>query len=134
MRDVRPGDVRKNLGDITKQLEIWDVKNAGSEIRTFCEWYRGDGQYLKGAAFYELTKPETVQDYKKIIVHDKVSGRYYGGVEGRNLLGLPGFGSVRLKPGDHGQYDVYVQSTSVNRKLVKGTKLVYWVDAVLQPA
>ncbi len=135
LRDVSPGDVRKKLGDITKQLEIWDVKNAGSEIRTFCEWYTGDGTYLKGAAFYELTKTESnVQDYKKIVVFDKVSGKYYGGVEGRTLLGLPEFGSVRLKPGDHGQYDIFVQSTSVNRKLVKGTRLVYWVDAVLQPA
>lgn len=135
MRDVSPGDVRKKLGDITKQLEVWDVKNAGSEIRTFCEWYTGDGKYLKGAAFYELTKPEKiVQDYKKIIVHDKVSGKYYGGVEGRKLLGLPDFGTVSLRPGAHGQYNIFVQSTSVNRKLIKGTKLVYWVDAVLQPA
>ncbi len=134
LRDVKPGDVRKNLGDITKQLEVWDVKNAGSEIRTFCEWYTGNGTYLKGAGFYELTKPETVQDYKKIIVFDKVSAKYYGGVEGRNLLRLPDFGSVKLRPGAHGQYDIFVQSTSVNRKLIKGTKLVYWLDAVLQPA
>ena len=135
LRDVSPGDVRKKLGDITKQLEVWDVKNAGSEIRTFCEWHTGNGTYLKGAAFYELTKPEKiVQDYKKIIVFDKVCGKYYGGVEGRTLLGLPDFGSVHLKPGAHGQYDIFVQSTSVNRKLMKGTKLVYWVDAVLQPA
>lgn len=28
--------------------------------------------------------------------------------------------------GDQGQYDVFVQSTSVNRKLIAGTEVVYW--------
>lgn len=135
LRDVTTGDLRKNLGDISNQIEVFPVKNAGSEIRTFCEYaVCGDGKYLKGAAFYELTKTERVQDYKKIVVYDKVSGKYYGGVEGRTMLGLPEFGEVKLKPGDHGQCDIFVQSTSVNRKLVKGTKLIWWPDAVLANA
>lgn len=132
LRDVTTGDLRKSLGDITKQLEVHSVKNNGSEIRTFCEYnICGEGKYIKGAAFYELTKTERVQDYKMIVVYDKVSGKYYGGVEARNMLSLPSFGEVKLKPGDHGQCDIFVQSTSVNRKLVKGTKLVWWPDAVL---
>ena len=135
LRGVSTGDLRKNLGNISAQVEEYPVKNAGSEIRTFCEYnVCGDGKYIKGAAFYELTKPETVQDYKMIVVWDKVSGKFYGGVEARTMLQLPDFGEVRLKPGDHGQCDIFVQSTSVNRKLVKGTRLLWWPDAVLTHA
>ena len=135
LRDVSTGDLRKKLGNISKQVEVYPVKNAGSEIRTFCEYnVCGEGNYIKGAAFYELTKSEKVQDYKMIVVYDKVSGKYFGGVEARQMLGLPDFGEVKLKPGDHGQCDIFIQSTSVNRKLVKGTKLIWWPDAVLAKA
>ena len=135
LRDVTTGDLRKSLGNITSQVEEYPVKHAGSEIRTFCEFnICGGGKYIKGAAFYELTKPETVQNYKMIVVWDKVSAKFYGGVEARTMLGLPDLGEVRLRPGDHGQCDIFVQSTSVNRKLVKGTRLIWWPDAVLANA
>jgi len=39
---------------------------------------------------------------------------------------LPDFGEVRIRPGDHGNFDLFVQSTSCNRHLVEGTSLVYW--------
>jgi len=130
LRNVTTQDVKQNLVDISSDVAIWPVKNAGSEIRTFVEYYT-QGQYLKGAAFYELTKPVTVQDYKGIIIFDKISCLYYGGKAARQLLKLPEFGSVRLRPGDHGHYNIYIQSTSVNRKLIKGTKVVYWPGAVL---
>ena len=33
-----------------------------------------------------------------------------------------------MHPGDHANYDIFVQSESVNRKLVKGTGLLYWEE------
>lgn len=39
------------------------------------------------------------------------------------MLGLPDF-EVKVNPASYGQYDIFVQSTSVNRKLIKGTKLL----------
>ena len=33
---------------------------------------------------------------------------------------------VKVTPGDHGMFNIYVQSTSVNRKLVGGTKVLYY--------
>jgi len=44
------------------------------------------------------------------------------------LLGLPEVGSVAVNPGDHGNFNIFVQSTSVNRKLVAGTKALYWAQ------
>ncbi len=47
LRDVSTGDLRKSLGNITAQVEEYPVKNAGSEIRTFCEYnVCGDGKYF----------------------------------------------------------------------------------------
>jgi hypothetical protein len=42
------------------------------------------------------------------------------------MLGLPRVGDARVRPGDHGKFDVFVQSTSVNRKLSYGTQVMYW--------
>lgn len=49
----------------------------------------------------------------------------YSGEWVRETLGLPKFGEVKVEPGNHGNWDIYVQSASTNRKLVRGTKLVY---------
>jgi len=80
-------------------------------------------EYLIGKAFYQLTKTESIQPQKIVAVRNKKSGRFYTGPEARNLLGLPQM-EVRVKPDVNPEYDVFVQSTSVNRKLVPGTKLL----------
>jgi hypothetical protein len=82
---------------------------------------------LKGAGFYQLTKTEPlVQDHKRILIRDKTTQAVYFGSAARQMLGLPAWGGVRLAPGDHGNFDIFIQSTSVNRKLAKGTSLIYW--------
>lgn len=83
--------------------------------------------FLKGSAFYQLTKTEArVQDSKMIAIRDKINGRVYHGPAARDMIGLPHIGTVRLHPGDHGNYDIFIQSTSINRKLVAGTQVLYW--------
>ncbi len=74
---------------------------------------------IKDSAFYELSKPEKVQGHKDIAIRDKTTGA-------RDLLGLPKYGDIRLAPLDHGNYNLFVQSTSVNRKLMNGTNLMIW--------
>ena len=90
-------------------------------IRDFVQM-RGH-QYLIGKAFYQLTKTESIQSQKMVAVRNKKSGRFYTGAEARSLLGLPDM-EVRVKPDVNPEYDVFIQSTSVNRKLVPGTKLL----------
>jgi hypothetical protein len=115
------------LKDITKDVSLYVVPDnkMGVEIKDFILTKRQ--QYLKGAAFYQLTKTEArVQHDKLILVRDKATGKIYGGDEARQMVGLPKGTNARLHPGDHGSYDIFIQSQSTNRKLVAGTGVVYW--------
>lgn len=117
--------VKSNLNKLrSSRYVIVPVKREGSEIRTFCEYNSAIGQYDKGHAFYQLSKPETVQGHKEICVVNKITKDVYSGTDARALLGLPDE-NIRVKPEQFGKFDVFVQSTSVNRKLVKGTSLLY---------
>ncbi|GAA1987563.1 vWA domain-containing protein [Kitasatospora viridis] len=82
-----------------------------------------------GCAFYELSKREKIQSRKQLAVAEKdpatgrMTGRVFSGPAARQLLGLPQ-SEVTVQPGANPSYTVFVQSTSVNRKLVPGTKLL----------
>lgn len=78
--------------------------------------------FIKGNAFYELTKLEIVQSYKEIVIVSRKDGKKFGGQEARDLLGLPTT-DTKMKPGDFGDWRVFVQSTSVNRKIKPGTSI-----------
>lgn len=80
-------------------------------------------QYVKGKAYYQLTKTEKIQPQKHIIVVDKASGKAYTGDEARDLIGLPNR-HISVKPDYNPDYDIFVQSTSYNRLLVGGTRLL----------
>lgn len=79
--------------------------------------------YRKGSAFYQLTKPETVQISKQVVVRERDTHKVYMGRNARVLLGLPDY-EVKVSPAQHPQYDIFVQSTSTNRKLVPGTSVI----------
>ena len=84
---------------------------------------------VKGGAFYQLVKTEPkVQDYKRIAIRSKTDGKVYAGDAARQMLALPTVGTVRLAPDELGDFEVFIQSTSVNRKVAAGTKLMYWKD------
>lgn len=125
MSAVSKQTVKAKLQDISNEVEFFSVAHQ-TEIRPFVESQTGDTM-VKGGAFYQLTKKEDeVQDYKQIAIRDKKSGKVYSGVEARNILGLPHNGTVKVAPGNHGAYDIFIQSTSVNRKLLPGTQVLYW--------
>lgn len=115
------------LTDISKEVSLYVVPQHenGIEIRPFVLQHRME--YLKGAAFYQLTKTEArVSHTKLILVRDRNTGKIYAGKEARDMIGLPNDRNARLHPGDHKNYDLFIQSESVNRKLVAGTGLIYW--------
>ena len=114
--------------DVSAQVQLWPISIAddGAELRKFVETRTGK-PLLKGSAFYELVKTEPkVQSYKKIVIRDRNSNAIYGGQAARQLLGLPSNVDIRLAPDKSKTYDIFIQSTSVNRKLAKGTQLLYW--------
>ena len=84
--------------------------------------------FKKGRGFYEFTKTETIQEYKEIVLQDRKTGDLFAGAAAREMLGLPETGNARIKPASLDKYAVFVQSTSVNRKLIGKTKFLYEVD------
>ncbi len=122
LSNVKPSDVKASLNDVKNLVHVWTIP-AECAVKEFCEKESG-APYKAGNAFYQLTKSEKIHSYKKIFVMNKGSRAVYGGDNARQVLGLPA-GEVNVKPGNHSNFDIFVQSTSVNRKLVRGTKLIY---------
>jgi hypothetical protein len=117
------------LVDISKRTSLYVVESYenGKQIRDFILARRS--RYLKGSAFYQLTKTEPrVGPNKMLAVRDRTTGVVYAGKEARTMLGLSSVDNIRLHPGDHGNYDLFIQSESVNRKLVAGTGVLYWEE------
>lgn len=126
-----PQDFANKLGQQLTKLDLSQFKvervmdTDPVVIRTFCEAKLGGFQ--KGKIFYQLTESEKVQDYKGIVIQDTATGAFYSGWDAAaKLLGIPKFnGTVRIRPGKLGEFKVFIQSTSVNRKLKPGTAVVW---------
>lgn len=117
------------LTDISKKVSLYVIepKDNGIQIRDFILKHRQE--YLKGSAFYQLTKTEArVQPSKKILIRERTTGKIFAGDEARQMIGLNTINNARLHPGDHKNYDIFIQSESINRKLVGGTGVLYWKE------
>lgn len=122
LSNLSKSQVKRALDDVTDQYKLIPVQKTAS-IREFVE-ERTKKPYVKGSVFYELMKPEEIQPQKAVLLIDKKTGAIYGGNGARDMIGLPDGDYANVKPGQHGDYDIYVQSTSVNRKLIPGTKIL----------
>lgn len=106
------------------RFQILDVTGGDIDIKSFAE-NNGLG-FQKGRGFYQFTKPELIQKGKEIILQEKSSGNFYEGNKARKMLNLITYDETkRIKPTDFAEYDVFIQSTSLTRKLVDGTKFLY---------
>eukprot|EP00026_Physarum_polycephalum_P010357 Phypoly_transcript_10518.p1 GENE.Phypoly_transcript_10518~~Phypoly_transcript_10518.p1 ORF type:complete len:419 (+),score=95.36 Phypoly_transcript_10518:181-1257(+) len=75
--------------------------------------------------FYELTKAEKVSQNKEIIIQDKASKKFYTGLKARAMLNI-GSGDAKITLAMCKSFHVWVQSTSHNRKIVAGTRFMYY--------
>jgi predicted DNA-binding WGR domain protein len=107
------------------RFQVLDV-DSETPIKEFVE--ENGLSFKKGRGFYEFTKTETVQGYKEIILMDRVTGDFFAGEKAREMLGLPVGETARIRPADLEKYAVFVQSTSVNRVLMGGTRFLYEVE------
>jgi hypothetical protein len=81
--------------------------------------------YYNGLVYYQLVKNEHIQPQKNILIRDKLTGNIYGGPAVRQTLGLPDY-EVKVEAAKHPLYDIFVQSTAPNRKLMPKTDaLIY---------
>jgi hypothetical protein len=113
------------LMNITGEVVFYTVDDASLPIKEFIE--KKSGRYHPGTVFYELNKTEKiVQGNKAIALREKSTGSVFSGAAVRVALGLPDIVNVSLRPGDHGKWQVYIQSTSLNRKLILGSQVMVW--------
>ncbi|MFJ9694022.1 vWA domain-containing protein [Kitasatospora sp. NPDC101183] len=126
-QDLSTADVTANLDALAGGKYILLPVDEQLPIREFVT--SSGHAYTTGCAFYELSKREKIQGTKQLAVAEKdpktgrMTGRVFSGPAARRLLGLPN-AEASVKPGENPAYTVFVQSTSVNRKLVPGTKLL----------
>lgn len=81
--------------------------------------------YVAGQAYYELVKSEKFEANKKVALIHRQTKKVYVGDEAKALIGLTGTSTrIRPNPVGKGDYDIFVQSTSVNRHLPIGTRVL----------
>ncbi|MDP3769689.1 MAG: hypothetical protein Q8R40_01985 [bacterium] len=100
--------------------------NRDISIRDFVEEY--SLEFKAGKGFYEFTKTELIQEKKEVVLRHKDTGDMFTGRKARAMIGLGPNERAKVKPKYLETYDVFVQSTSYNRKLIGGTRFLYEVD------
>jgi hypothetical protein len=118
---VTPKDVMANLTALTRGSYTLNLVPADSRIDDFYKSITKNA-YTPGKAFYQLTKLEEIQSHKQVAIRVENTGDVYMGGAARQMLGLPDGMSAKVKPGDHKDYTIFVQSTAFNRKLLRGTE------------
>jgi uncharacterized protein YegL len=116
LRTAKPLTAAK-VWRIEKEMVIKDaVESRGYEFR-------------EGCGYYELSKGERLRAGRAILLQSRSNTRapVYAGEGLRQLLGIPD-GEHLIGEGALGDWRVYVQSTSFNRKLVRGTLFIYRTD------
>lgn len=125
LHEVSHDDLSK-LTDLSENFRSWTVEKE-VDVSTFVQ-EKTKKPYVIGSAYYQLMKRELVQQSKELVVTEKGSKKVYGGKDARKLLGIPADGDVKITPGNHANFDIFVQSRSVNRKLPRGTRLLLRKD------
>lgn len=118
----------KNAGLVPVQngrFQILEVDHD-ADIKGFVE--NNNLPFKKGRGFYSLIRSELVQENKEVILQDKMTGDLFTGDYARNLIGVPTGTRGNAKPTAIVDYNVFIQSTSINRKLKAGTKFLYEVQ------
>ena len=113
-----------SLTDLSGTYRVYTVDQE-SRIDDFVAGKTGS-EYVIGSAFYQLTKKEKkVQSTKGVLLRDKFTKKIYGGDQARAIIGLPKGVDATVDPGNHGNFDIFVESTSVNRILPRGSIVLH---------
>jgi len=81
--------------------------------------------YVAGTAYYELVKSEKYEYHKGVALIHRQTKKVYKGDEAKQLIGLTGTSTrVRPQPVKGGEYDIFIQSQSINRHLPIGSRVL----------
>lgn len=118
--NITKSDVKRTLSEIRGDIHYYNGA-ADISIKEFTEDVTGE-EYRKGSVFYEISKTEIVQASKEIAIVNKKDGKKYSGHDARQVLGLP-LQEAKMKPGDFGDWRIFIQSTSYTRKIKPGNSI-----------
>lgn len=118
---LTPAGIKAMTKEVKPTVSTVTRRMAG---RAIADYFGKD--FKKGAHFYELIKSEKIQDGKELVIYIKDQNEYRLGSRAvRSLLGLPETGEIRVAPSAHNdKYTIFVQSDSVNRKVVEGQQML----------
>eukprot|EP01060_Flectonema_neradi_P018255 TRINITY_DN25050_c0_g1_i1.p1 TRINITY_DN25050_c0_g1~~TRINITY_DN25050_c0_g1_i1.p1 ORF type:complete len:535 (+),score=87.57 TRINITY_DN25050_c0_g1_i1:36-1607(+) len=122
-RIARAVPLKEDGTEEPSELDAWKLVSVGTGSRTVAELCAEKGlPYTFGCGYYEISRKETIQSYKILIAcHEEEGTVKHGTDEVRKTLGLKS-GDIVVSPSDVPKgWSLYVQSTSVNRKLLPGT-------------
>ena len=119
---VKSTDIKRKLDDVTRYCHQFEVIKE-EVIKDFVE-KKTKYPYVIGTAYYQLMKPEKVQATKDVLIIEKGKPQIWGGPSARTMIGLPANQDAKVDPYNLSKYEVYIKSTSVNRKLPRGTKVI----------
>lgn len=116
--------------DLLSRFQVMDVGPTKKIIRDFVE--ENGATFKKGRGFYQFVLTETIQENKEVIFQDKLTGEVNGDTAWcRKQLGVPLGTRGRVNPREVDcakKYDIFIQSTSYNRKLDPNTKFLYELE------
>jgi putative copper resistance protein D len=96
-------------------------------VATFIQWTRDDKKETKRIDRAEDRK-RFAEVLEKLELKSPANGMASSKHKAREIAGIPIGVTSRLKPAILKTYDIFVQSTSSNRKLLGGTKFLYEVE------
>jgi hypothetical protein len=127
MSKINTSTLRRNL-DKLKLNKDYVLLNVGPKVQEIRPFVKKQGYtYQTGNAYYQLSKREHIQEYKQIAVMDNNTNAVYAGDKARQLLSLPDY-KIKVDPDKFSEFTIFVQSTSVNRKLMPNTQLLYMLN------
>lgn len=106
---------KANQGVLNKDKHrVWEISDFTKHAT---------GNFTVGSVYYQLSKKERIQGNKALAVLENATSKVFVGDEVRAMIGLPD-DDKSVAPDFNPDYTIFVQSTSVNRHLVVGTKLL----------
>lgn len=124
----RPGDESfEKRKKPTKKFPEGEVIGRFIRIDDFIRRING-GKFALGMGYYQLFSHgartrEKIQGNKEIAVLDKKTSQIYVGPQARGIVGLPEH-DVTVAPDSNPDYEIFVRSTSENRHLPIGSRLL----------
>jgi von Willebrand factor type A domain len=125
LKQASINDIKSALTPLTKgSYTLNPVGGEKVRIDEFVE--KIAGSYTPSLAYYEMTQRVRIQGYKKIAILVEKDDEVYMGDAAREIVGLPtdGITEVRVSPGAHPGYRIFIQSTSFNRHLLPNSRLL----------